>query len=656
MFIIGITGPSGSGKGTFANILSEYGFSHIDTDLIAREVIPEVLYMLIKTFGSDIINKDHTLNRKKLAQKAFVSECETNKLNQIMHPAIMRRVKLKIKEEEKKGVVGIVLDGAALIEANALSLCNISITIWSHDKDRFNRVMKRDKISKEEANIRFKGQKDLSFYFTHTMYHIENTTYENLIIQTKQLMKSLGFNKRRNKMEDLFFKQKNCYDIMNKDDIQNMNTLCKEYMKFLTEAKVERLGVRYTIAEAEKNGYIPFEYGKKYSEGDKIYLNQHNKAVIFAHIGKQNFDDGFQIIAAHLDCPRIDIKLNPLYEKNNFAMLKTHYYGGILKYQWVTIPLMLVGVVYKKDGNKIEFCIGDDKNDPVCCITDLLPHLGKDQAKKSLDTAFTGEDLNILIGSAPDTTTNAEEKVKANILNILNKKYKIKEEDFLTAEISAVPAESAREMGLDKSMILSFGQDDRVCAYPAFSALMNINNPDKTAICILADREEVGSMGNTGLRSAYMSDFLEELCISSKQNFRKAMSNSYAISSDVTAAYDPNYESAYEICNSAMLNKGCAINKFTGAHGKSGSSEADAKFIAMLCSLFQNNKIVYQFGELGKVDQGGGGTVSQFIADRNIEVVDIGIPVLSMHAPYEVTAKSDIYMMYKACHAFYQNK
>ncbi len=454
-------------------------------------------------------------------------------------------------------------------------------------------------------------------------------------------------------MSDLSFKQKNCYQELSEQEQETMNRFCEEYKDFLTCAKTERFGVQYAVRIAAQNGYKPFEYGKAYQPGDKIYLIQKQKAAIFAHIGQEPMENGFHIVAAHMDCPRLDIKVNPLYEKSGLAIFKTHYYGGILKYQWVTIPLMLLGVVYKKDGTEIEINIGSEKNDPVFCITDLLPHLGKDQAKKSLNAAFTGEDLNLLVGSKPDQTEEENDSVKQAILKLLKEKYDLSEEDFFTAELSAVPAECARDLGFDRSMILSFGQDDRVCAFPAFTALMQTTTPKQTAVCVLADREEVGSMGITGLRSAYMSDFLEELCLNAGQNFRKALANSSAISSDVTAAYDPNYESAFEAMNTAFLNKGCAINKFTGAGGKSGSSEADARFIAQLCALFDQNHVVYQFGELGKVDQGGGGTVSQFIADRNIEVVDIGVPVLSMHAPYEVTAKSDVYMLYKACLAFY---
>ena len=440
---------------------------------------------------------------------------------------------------------------------------------------------------------------------------------------------------------------------MSEEELIAAQRFCEDYKKFLDASKIEYYGVENAVAEAEKAGFVPFEYGKKYSAGDKIYHVQKGHAAIFATIGRAPFEEGFNLVAAHVDCPRLDLKLSPLYEDGGLCLLKTHYYGGILKYQWVTNPLMLIGAVYKKDGSLSRLNIGGDDSDPVFCISDLLPHLGKDQAGKKLSEAFTGEDLNIIAGSRPDAEEE-KDKIKTTVLKLLNEKYGINEEDLLTAEISAVPAGKARDLGLDRSMILAFGHDDRVCAYPAFRALLDAGVPNKTAVCVFADREEVGSMGVTGLRSDYLKNFIEEICVNASQNVRKALANSAAISSDVTAAFDPDFASAFEKNNTAYLNKGCAICKFTGARGKSGSSEASARFIAKLCAIFDKNDVVYQFGELGKVDQGGGGTVAQFLADKDIENVDIGVPLLSMHAPYEIAAKNDIYMMYKSSLVFYK--
>ena len=457
-------------------------------------------------------------------------------------------------------------------------------------------------------------------------------------------------------MNELIKETKNAYDYMNKEELKKASDFCEGYKDFLNKGKLERYVVSNAVETAKSKGFKEFEYNKKYSAGDKIYMVQKNKAAIFAIIGEEPIEEGFKIIAAHADCPRIDIKGNPLYEDSQMALFKTHYYGGIRKYQWVALPLTLCGVVYKNDGSMIDINIGDNENDPVFCITDLLPHLGKEQGKKPLDTAYSGEDLNALTGSEfiSEGEKKDGEKIKKNVLKILNEKYGITEHDFISADLSLVPAGKARDLGIDRSMILAFGQDDRICVYPSFMALIEKNRVKNTSVCIIADREEVGSMGVTGLRSSYMTDFLEELCITSGQNPRKAFKNSMALSADVMPAFDPNFPEVFDKRNSAFINCGAAFSKFTGVAGKSGSSEAAAEYISKIRRELDNKGILYQFAELGKVDQGGGGTVSQFIADRNIEVVDIGVPILSMHAPYEAAAKNDIYMLYKVCETFFE--
>ena len=454
-------------------------------------------------------------------------------------------------------------------------------------------------------------------------------------------------------MSDLLYKPKNAYDILSEEEIKKAYDYCEGYKSFLDNGKIERLCIENSVKIAEKAGFVPFIEGTKYKSGDKIYYVQKKRAAIFTVIGSETPESGFNITAAHVDCPRIDLKPNPLYEDNGLAMFKTHYYGGLRKYQWVAMPLILCGVVCKKDGTVINVNIGSDESDPLFCITDLLPHLGKDQAQKPLGTAFTGENLNVLFGSRPDKSTE-KDKVKTTVMKLLNEKYGMNEEDFLTAELSIVPEHKARDIGMDRSMIASFGQDDRVCAYPGLTALMEAKNLKKTSVTVFADREEVGSMGLTGMRSAYLKNFLEALCGNS-YNIRKAFANSAAISADVSAAFDPNFPEVYEVKNSAFINQGIAISKYTGSGGKSGASEAGPEFMARLCNIFDNAGALYQMSELGKVDQGGGGTVSQYIADLNIEVVDIGVAILCMHAPYEVAGKTDIYMLHKACMAFYEN-
>lgn len=447
-------------------------------------------------------------------------------------------------------------------------------------------------------------------------------------------------------MNELLYSPKNAYEILSEEQILKAYEYCEGYKNFLNNGKTERNCVKYSIDLAKQNGFTEFIDGKKYSSGDKVYLNQKNKAVIFAVIGSESPEKGFNITAGHIDAPRLDIRPNPLYEDGNMAFLKTHYYGGIRKYQWTTIPLSLTGVICKKDGTTVNVNIGEDDNDPVFYITDLLPHLAKDSKP------IQGEDLNIVIGSKFNPE-DSENKIKTAILNILNEKYGISEADFQTAELTAVPAAKAKDVGLDRSLVGAYGHDDRVCSYPTFTALLSLDKPLKTCIAMLVDKEEIGSAGITGMRSAFITDFLLALC--DGYNSRISFKNSAAISADVSAAFDPTFANVYEKRNSAMINCGPSICKYTGHGGKSGASDACPEFIAKLAKIFDDNDVLYQFCELGKVDQGGGGTVAQYIADRNIEVLDIGVAMLSMHAPYELASKTDIYMMHKLCKSFYEN-
>ncbi len=453
-------------------------------------------------------------------------------------------------------------------------------------------------------------------------------------------------------MSDLSYQNKNAFDVLTESELNAVQEYCEGYKKFLDNGKTERSCVAYAVSLAEKEGFKPFVEGTKYNAGDKIYHVQKNHAAIFAVIGSESPEKGFNITAAHVDAPRLDLKPSPLYEDNGMAYFKTHYYGGIRKYQWVTRPLALCGVVCKKDGTTVNINIGSEPSDPVFMITDLLPHLAKDQSQKTLSGAFGGESLNILLGSKPDNDEE-KDKVRENVLKALNGKYGITEADLLTAEITVVPAENARDIGFDRSLIAAYGHDDRVCAYPCFTALLKTTAPKKTCVCVFADKEEIGSVGVSGLRSDFMNNFLLALC--DGYNSRLAFANSAAISSDVAAAFDPNYPEVFERRNSAFVNCGPAICKYTGHGGKSGASDACPEFIAKLLGIFDDANVIYQFTELGKVDQGGGGTVSQFIADRNIEVIDIGVAMLCMHAPCEIAAKTDIYMLDRLCEAFYKN-
>jgi aspartyl aminopeptidase len=426
------------------------------------------------------------------------------------------------------------------------------------------------------------------------------------------------------------------------------------YKAFLNAAKTERETVTWAVKAAEEAGFVPFDPEKKYKAGDKVYYNNRGKAMCLAVIGKKGAKKGVRIAAAHIDCPRIDLKPIPLYEASELALLKTHYYGGIKKYQWTAIPLSMHGKIVRKDGSEITVNVGEKPEDPQFCITDILPHLGKDQMAKKLGEAFTGEDLNVLVGSLPLTDGEGEQLFKLNIMNILHQQYGIVESDLISAEIEFVPAFKAVDIGFDRSMIGAYGHDDRVCAYPALEAIFKCKTPEYTSITVLADKEEIGSVGNTGLASEFLNYFVADLAAAEGLEARHVYSKSTCLSADVTAAYDPNYASAYEAGNSCYLNRGVGVAKYTGSRGKGGSNDANAEFVGFVRRVFDNNDVLWQIGELGKVDQGGGGTVALDISRMNADVIDVGVPVLSMHAPFEVVSKLDVYMAYKAFKAYFE--
>lgn len=454
--------------------------------------------------------------------------------------------------------------------------------------------------------------------------------------------------------DELFYKQKNGYDTMSTQQRIDMEDYCRGYMAFLNEARTEREAVKIAIEMAEDKGFVEYVDGMKLSPGDKVYCNNRSKALMLAVIGRKSLEEGCVIAGAHVDSPRIDLKQNPLYESDELAYFKTHYYGGIKKYQWVTIPLELHGVVALKNGETIDVSIGRDPSDPQFVITDLLPHLGKEQMRKTMEEGITGEGLNILIGSIPYADEGSD-RVKLAVMSILNDRYGIVEEDFLSAELTAVPAFEVREIGLDRSLIGGYGHDDRVCAYAELKAILDLDEaPEKTAVCILADKEETGSDGVSGMQSSAFECFMEELCAGQNVSLRRCFKNSFCLSADVTAAFDPNFPEVSEKRNDAKLNYGMGICKFTGARGKSGTSDASAEIVGYLRRIFADAGVVWQMSELGKVDQGGGGTIAKYMANRNIDTIDAGVPVMSMHAPFEVVAKFDCFMTYLGVLAAYK--
>lgn len=453
--------------------------------------------------------------------------------------------------------------------------------------------------------------------------------------------------------------RKNAWKTYKDSDILQLEKLNKDYIEFLSEGKTERECVKAIVRDAENRGYISLEQAvsdnKSLQPGDKIYAVCMNKAVALFQIGKTPMEKGMNILGAHIDSPRMDIKQNPLYEADDLAYLDTHYYGGIKKYQWVTLPLAIHGVIITKDGKEITVNIGEKEEDPVFCVTDLLIHLASEQMDKKASKVIEGENLDILVGSIPLKDTE-KDAVKAGILEILKNTYQMEEEDFMSAELEVVPAGRAREMGFDRSMVISYGQDDRVCAYTSLAAMLNTENTEKTSCCILVDKEEIGSVGATGMQSHFfentVAEILNMLGDYSELKLRRCLKNSRMLSSDVNAGYDPLYGSNFEKHSASFLGRGVVFNKFTGARGKSGSNDANAEYLAFLRKIMDNAGVSFQMAELGKVDKGGGGTIAYILSLYGMEVVDCGVPVLNMHAPWEVTSKADIYEAYKCYKAF----
>ena len=452
----------------------------------------------------------------------------------------------------------------------------------------------------------------------------------------------------------LVYERKNGWDRLDAEEGAALEAYCTGYKQFLDAGKTERECVDRAIAQAEAAGFRAYVRGMELKPGDRISQVNRDKAIMLAVMGRKGLEHGVNIGAAHIDSPRLDLKQNPLYESDELGFFKTHYYGGIRKYQWVTIPLELHGVVALKNGEVVRVSVGNGPDDPMFTIDDLLPHLATDQVKKPLGEAIPAESLNILVGSRPLRDDEGSDRVKLSVLELLNRKYGIVEEDFLSAELCAVPAFRAVDIGFDRSLIGAYGHDDRVCAYASLAALLQLGTPERTAVCMLADKEEIGSEGVSGMKSRAFDTFMEDLCQSQSVPLRACYEKSFCLSADVTAAYDPNFAEVYEKRNSAFVNYGMGLCKYTGARGKSGASDASAELVAYVRRVLDGAGVVWQMAELGKADQGGGGTVAVFMAERNIDTLDAGVPVLSMHAPFEMVSKLDCYMTYKGMKAIYE--
>ena len=455
--------------------------------------------------------------------------------------------------------------------------------------------------------------------------------------------------------EMLFNQKKNGIDVFTEDELNACDEFCEGYKEFLGTHKTEREVAAYVEDVAQKNGFVKFdEFGGALNAGDKVYYANRGKAIILCVKGKRSIKDGVRISAAHIDSPRLDLKQCPIYEQDGVGYFKTHYYGGIKKYQWTTIPLSLHGRICKADGSFVDVKIGEEPGEPKFCITDILPHLGGEQMQRKANEIVKGEELNVVIGSRPFKDDDESERIKLNLLSLLYEKYGIVERDFLSAELELVPAYTVDDIGFDRSMIGGYGHDDRVCSYPALQAILDIDEaPEYTAITVLTDKEETGSDGNTGLNSSYLKYFVEDLARLKGFEGRDVLRNSKCLSADVNAAYDPTWSTVFEKNNASFINNGVCVTKFTGARGKSGTSDASAEFCAWVGNLLDENGVLWQTGELGKVDGGGGGTVAMYIANMDVDTIDVGVPVLSMHAPYEIVSKIDVYSAYKAFLTFF---
>ncbi len=459
--------------------------------------------------------------------------------------------------------------------------------------------------------------------------------------------------------DTLLYERKNGFADISEADKKGVFDFCEDYKRAITKAKTEREFCTLAIEVLKENGFEALENKSSLHVGDKVFSNNRGKGVFAAVIGSELLEKGVNIVGAHIDSPRLDLKSNPLYEDSGMAYFKTHYYGGNRKYQWLSIPLSLHGVVFKADGTKVEVSIGENENDPIFCIPDLLPHLAQQYEAKKVSEAFEGEKLNVIIGNIECEEAD-KEKVKYGVMKLLNEKYGICESDLMSSELELVPAFSARDTGLDRSMVAAYAHDDRVCAYTALRAIIDAKNLKKTAVCLLVDKEEVGSMGNTGMQSRYFENMLAKLCNLTEEGYsdlkvRDCLSNSTCLSADVSTAYDSNFPETADKRNIAFVNCGLMLMKYTGAKGKSGASDASAELVSKIRGIFEANGVLWQMGELGKVDLGGGGTIAQYVANLDVDVIDSGVPLLGMHAPYEIAGKLDIFMAYKGYKVFFEN-
>ena len=677
LYIAGLTGQTGAGKTTVSALFAAEGIAVINADTVAREVVGKgtsCLEALRRVFGDGILLPDGQMNRKAVAALIFGNPAARQRYEAMIYPYITRTIRQQAEQLAEAGSRILLLDAPTLFESGMDRFCRAVISVIAPREIRKSRILQRDALTDVQAEQRMNAQHSEEFFRAHSDAVIENNGSEAALTeavreiarmlrqQAEQYFASLQIDKEETIMENkdalkelkesLLMQKKHAALLLDDEKIAACDAFCEDYKVFLDRSKTEREAAAYAAELLEAKGFRLWKRGDAVKAGDKIYTCNRGKAIIAAVIGSEPLEDGIRLSAAHIDSPRLDLKQTPLYEDSELALLKTHYYGGIKKYQWTVLPLALHGVVVRKDGSTVQIAVGEDPADPIFCVTDLLPHLAQEQVKRTLGQGIKGEELNLLIGSRPFRSDEGSDLVKLRIMQILNEKYGITEADLLSAELEIVPAGKARDLGFDRSMIGAYGHDDRVCADPSLAALLATEHPQHTAVVILTDKEEIGSEGNTGLQSAYFYHFMKDLAAAFGTEAHTVFASSQCLSADVTAAFDPTFADVNDRRNSAYLNYGVCMMKYTGARGKSGSSDASAEFIGKMRTLFDEAGIIWQTGELGKVDLGGGGTVAAYLANLNIDTVDVGVPVLSMHAPLEVVSKIDVYMCYAAVLAF----
>ena len=670
--VYGITGRSGSGKSTALNMLSRLGVPVLDCDLIVREIETpghECFDELVRNYPPEILDAQGNLDRRRLADIAFSSPDETKKINGIVHKHVLRELEDRFRRLEKEGRGYCVVEAPQLFESGLDRRCDDIILIAAPESLMKERIMGRDGLDGERAARRLDAQISESELRERCGIVIENAgdlgelaskikELKNRLDKETETEDQMGEEKKtagQQLADELFAKNESAIKSYGKENKKEIEAYSRGYMDFMNRSKTEREFARNAADYLKDRGFSEFEPGKKYSAGARVYWLNHNKSLVAAVVGTRPLEDGLLIAAAHIDSPRIDIRPHPLYESEDIALFKTHYYGGLKNYQWVTLPLALHGVVSRKDGKDINIVIGEDEDDPIFYISDLLPHLsGKVQGSRTSREVITAEELNIILGTEPYDDDKVKEPVKLQVLKVLNDRYGITEEDFLSAELEIVPAMKARYVGFDKTLMAAYGHDDKICGYTSMTALADLKAPEKTCVLILADKEEIGSVGNTGMDSDLLRNFVTFLCGPVGTMPELVYVNSRCLSADVSAAFDPTFPMVHEHMNAPFLNRGPVVSKYLGSGGKGGSNDAHAEYVGALRRMWDEAGVPWQLAELGKIDEGGGGTVAKFIARLGVDTIDIGVALLSMHSPYEIAATLDLYAMTKAVSAFYE--